>query len=65
MAIPTSSRAPVRNPKSNFRLTLKWMRATASTIGRSHPVKRGSPGSAGVIARSPFATYWERGFEEI
>ena len=51
-AIATSSRAPVRKPKSSLRWTPAFTRATASTTGRSQPVKRGIFGSAGVITGS-------------
>ena len=51
-AIATSSKAPMRKPKSSLRWTPAFTRATASTSGRSQPVKRGIFGSAGVITWS-------------
>src|SRR4051812_16326179 len=46
--IATSRSAPTRNPNSSFLWTLDLARATASTAGRSHPVKRGRRGSGGA-----------------
>ena len=51
--MPTRSRAPARNPESSLRWTLASLRATASTTGRSHPVRRGNRGSSGVMAIDP------------
>src|SRR6478609_4393229 len=45
--IATSRSAPTRNPNSSFLWTLNLARATASTAGRSQPVKRGRRGSGG------------------
>ena len=40
--IATSNKAPMRKPKSSLRWTPAFTRATASTTGRSQPVKQAS-----------------------